>query len=129
MHTTTIIRTKGSAADSFGQLVHVDADPARQQLNRAVAGFLAGYSGQTMTAYRIDLTKFIDWLDSKSVAAFDAERAHIELYARWSETQGLAPATIGRRLSTICRSLRARASAARSRRNSSTGRSSAGSGS
>ena len=30
------------------------------------------------------------------------ERAHIELYARWSETQGLAPATIGRRLSTIC---------------------------
>lgn len=55
-----------------------------------------------MTAYRIDLTKFIDWLDSKSVAAFAAERAHIELYARWSETQGLAPATIGRSLSTIC---------------------------
>jgi hypothetical protein len=56
MHTTTIIRAKVDAADSFGQLVHVDADPARQQLNRAVAGFLAGYSGQTMTAYRIDLT-------------------------------------------------------------------------
>ena len=73
MHTTTIIRTKVSPADSFGQLVHVDADSAYQQLNRAVAGFLAGYSGQTMTAYRIDLTKFIDWLDSKSVAAFDAE--------------------------------------------------------
>jgi site-specific recombinase XerD len=102
MHTTTIIRAKVSAADSFGRLVNVAADPARQQLNRAVAGFLAGYSGQTMTAYRIDLTKFIEWLDSKSVAAFDAERAHIELYARWSETQGLAPATIGRRLSTIC---------------------------
>ena len=73
VHTTTIIRAKVSAADSFGQLVHVDVDPARQQLNRAVAGFLGGYSGQTMTAYRIDLTKFIDWLDSKSVAAFDAE--------------------------------------------------------
>jgi hypothetical protein len=82
MHTTTIIRPKAIGNDASGPLVHVDADPARQQLNRAVAAFLAGYSGQTMTAYRIDLTKFIDWLDSKSVAAFDAERAHIELYAR-----------------------------------------------
>jgi hypothetical protein len=72
MHTTTIIRAKVSAADSCGQLVHVDADPARQQFNRAVAGFLAGYSGQTMTAYRIDLTKFIDWLDSRSPAEFAA---------------------------------------------------------
>ena len=102
MHTTTIIRTKVTEPDSFGQLVHVAADPARQQLKRAVAGFLAGYSGQTMTAYRIDLNKFVDWLESTGVAVFDAERAHIELYARWSETQGLAPATIGRRLSTIC---------------------------
>lgn len=71
-------------------------------MTRAIAGFLAGYSGQTMTAYRIDLTKFVDWLENRGIAPFDAERAHIELYARWSETQGLAPATIGRRLSTIC---------------------------
>lgn len=27
MHTTTIIRTKTVKADSFGQLVHLDADP------------------------------------------------------------------------------------------------------
>ncbi|MEM8621820.1 MAG: tyrosine-type recombinase/integrase [Actinomycetota bacterium] len=102
MHTTTIIRAKAPNADSFGQLVHLDADPSRQQLTRAIAGFLAGYSGQTMTAYRVDLHKFVDWLENRGVAVFDAERAHIELYARWSETQGLAPATIGRRLSTIC---------------------------
>ena len=29
MHTTTIIRAKVSAADSFGQLVHVDVDPVK----------------------------------------------------------------------------------------------------
>jgi hypothetical protein len=91
-------------ADSFGQLVLVEADPGRQEVKRAVAGFPAGYRGQTMTAYRIDLNKFIAWLDAARVAVFDAERAHIELYARWSETQGLAPATIGRRLSTIAAS-------------------------
>ncbi|MEM1332752.1 MAG: tyrosine-type recombinase/integrase [Actinomycetota bacterium] len=102
MHTTTIVRAKAMKTDSFGQLVRLDADPHRQQLTRAIAGFLAGYCGQTMTACRIDLTKFIDWLENRSVAVFDAERAHIELYARWSETQGLAPAIIGRRLSTIC---------------------------
>ena len=33
---------------------------------------------------------------------FVVERAHIELYARWCESEGKAPATIGRRLSTIC---------------------------
>ena len=55
-----------------------------------------------MTAYRIDLKKFVDWLDAAHIAVFDAERAHIELHARWSETHGLASATIGRRLSTIC---------------------------
>ncbi len=103
MHTTTIIRAKTTGADPFGELVHIDTSSAHHhRLERAVAGFLAGYSGQTMASYRIDLTKFIAWLKSKGVAAFDAERAHIELYARWSETQGLAPATIGRRLSTIC---------------------------
>lgn len=46
MHTTTIIRAKAIEADSFGQLVHVDADPAHQQVKRAIAGFLAGYSGR-----------------------------------------------------------------------------------
>lgn len=95
MHTTTIIRAKAIGAGPFGPFVHVGTDLARQQLERALAGFLAGYSGQTMTACRVDLTKFIAWLDTRSVAAFEVKPAHIELYARWSETQGLAPATMG----------------------------------
>ena len=38
MSTTTVIE-----ADSFGQLVLVEADPVRQELKRAMTGFLAGY--------------------------------------------------------------------------------------
>jgi integrase/recombinase XerD len=32
---------------------------------------------------------------------FDVKRLHLELYARWLEEQGRAPATIARRLSTL----------------------------
>jgi site-specific recombinase XerD len=90
------------SGDSFGSLIHVEVDPVRQEVHKAIAGFLAGYTGQTMTSYRVDLRKWVEWLDTARIGVFDAERAHIELYARWSEGQGLAPATIGRRLSTIC---------------------------
>ncbi len=89
-------------SETVGQLVLVDVDPVRQQVNRAIAGFLAGYSGATLEAYRLDLRQWITWLDSAGLGVFDVERAHIELYARWCESEGKAPATIGRRLSTIC---------------------------
>ncbi len=37
-------------------------DPATIKLNRALAGFLAGYSGATLDAYRLDLRQWIGWL-------------------------------------------------------------------
>jgi site-specific recombinase XerD len=96
MHTTT------HRSETVGQLVLVDVDPIRQQVNRAIAGFLAGYSGATLEAYRLDLRQWVGRLDSAGLGVFVVERAHIELYARWCESEGKAPATIGRRLSTIC---------------------------
>ena len=96
MHTTT------HRSETVGQLVLVDVDPTRQQVNRAIAGFLAGYSGATLEAYRLDLRQWVGWLDAAGLGVFVVERAHIELYARWCESEGKAPATIGRRLSTIC---------------------------
>ncbi len=96
MHTTT------HRSETVGQLVLVDLDPQRQQVNRAVAGFQAGYSGATLEVHRLDLRQWITWLDPAGLNVFDVERAHIELYARWCESDGKAPATIGRRLSTIC---------------------------
>ena len=45
---------------------------------------------------------WIGWLDAAFLDPFDVEHAHIELYARWCESEGKARSTIGRRLSTIC---------------------------
>ncbi len=72
----SIIKTT-IAGDSFGSLVHVDADvdPVRQEVKKAIAGFLAGYTGQTMTSYRVDLKKWVEWPDEARIGVFDAERA------------------------------------------------------
>ena len=87
---------------SIAQLVRVEPDAGVRSEQRALAGFLAGYSGTTLDAYRLDLRQWVTWLDTARLDLFAVERAHIELYARWCESQGKARATIGRRLSTIC---------------------------
>ena len=45
MHTTS------HRSEIVGQLVLVDVDPTRRRVNRAIAGFLAGYTGTTLEAY------------------------------------------------------------------------------
>lgn len=85
-----------------GQLVLVDVDPMQGEVKKAIAGFLAGYSGTTLVAYRLDLKQWIVWLQNVGIDPFDVERAHIELYGRWCEAQGKARATIGRRVTTVC---------------------------
>jgi hypothetical protein len=39
-------------------------------LRRAIAGFLAGYAGQTITSYDVDLRKWVEWLDTAGIAVF-----------------------------------------------------------
>ncbi len=90
------------AAPPVGELIAVDLDPRRQLAHRVIAGYLAGYSGATLVAYRLDLRQWVIWLDGNDVDILSVQRAHIELYARWSEEHGLARSTISRRLSTIC---------------------------
>lgn len=89
-------------APTAGELVAVELDPRRQLAHRAIAGYRAGYSGATLDAYRLDLRQWVTWLDGNGVEILSVQRAHIELYARWSEERGLARSTISRRLSTIC---------------------------
>ena len=73
--------------NGVGQVVVVDCtDPIRGQVKRALAGFLAGYSGTTVEAYRLDLRQWLAWLDTFHTDVFAVERAHIELYARWAES-------------------------------------------
>ena len=97
MNATTI-----HSSEVVGQLVLIETDPIRQRVKHAIAGFLAGYSSATLEAYRLDLRGWITWLDATFLDPFAVERAHIELYARWCESEGKARSTIGRRLSTIC---------------------------
>ena len=94
--------TTTHSSEVVGQLVLIETDPIRQRVKHAIAEFLAGYSGTTLEAYRLDLRGWVMWLDTAFLDPFEIERAHIELYARWCESEGKARSTIGRRLSTIC---------------------------
>ena len=67
----------------------------------ALAGFLAGYSGQTREAYTLDLRQFADWCDAQQLRLFEARRADIERYGRELEDRGRARATVARRLCTV----------------------------
>jgi integrase/recombinase XerD len=68
----------------------------------AAGGFLARYSGTTRLAYASDLRIWFSWCSRQRLGVFEVKRPHIELWAReMEEIQGLARATIGRRLSTV----------------------------
>ncbi len=93
--------TKGViVAASTTSLVLYDRQDASPEV-RTVAGFLAGYSGRTREAYTLDLRTFYRWCDQHRLGLFEVTRTQIELYARELEELGRAPATIGRRLSTL----------------------------
>ncbi len=66
-----------------------------------VAGFLAGYSGNTRQAYQQDLRVFVGWCRERHLDLFNVGRGHIELFGRGQESLGLARATVARRLSTV----------------------------
>jgi len=67
----------------------------------ALAGFLAGYRGQTREAYALDLRQFTTWCRARSLPLFTVRGADIEVFARDLEERGRASATVTRRLSAI----------------------------
>ncbi len=75
--------------------------PLFDEARLAIAGLLARYSGATRMSYAGDLRQYFDWCAQHHLEVFAARRGHIELFARSMEERGLAPATIGRRLSTV----------------------------
>ncbi len=66
-----------------------------------VAGFLAGYTANTLMAYQQDLRIFVSWCRKRELPLLEVRRAQIELFARFQEAAGMARATIARRLSTV----------------------------
>ena len=79
----------------------IRGDQREFEVGLALAGFLAGYSGNTRLAHHQNLRQFVAWCEDRGLGLFAVRRAHIELYARWLEERGAARATIGRRLSTV----------------------------
>lgn len=81
-------------------LAVASSDWAEERL--AVSAFLAGYRTNTREGYAFDLTQWFGFCRSGGVRPFTVRRAHIELFGREMESRGLKPATVSRRLSTVC---------------------------
>jgi integrase/recombinase XerD len=77
------------------------SDDQAFEVQVALVGFLAGYSGNTRLAYQQDLRQFASWCHSQGLALLAVRRLHLELFARCLEHRDAARATIGRRLSTV----------------------------
>jgi site-specific recombinase XerD len=79
-----------------------EPDDPLAQAHLAAAAFLARYRGRTLEAYRHDLRVFFQWALDVGVEVLTATRPAIELFVRYQEERGLAPATVDRRLATVC---------------------------
>ena len=79
--------------------VELERGPVRE----AVVSFITGYAARlTRLAYANDLTLWARHCREQGLQPLvDVRRTHIERYARALEEQDRAPATVGRRLSTI----------------------------
>ena len=85
-----------------GELAAYELGSGVDDAEAAAAGFLARYSGRTLEAYKHDLRTFFEWANERDLPVLSATRSHLELYRVTLEQRGLAPATIDRRLTTVC---------------------------
>ena len=60
----------------------VSRDHFDYEMLMVVAGFLAGYTENTLLAYRQDLRVFVSWCGGRKLPLFEVRRAQIELFAR-----------------------------------------------
>lgn len=78
---------------------------ARQRARWSAGAFLASYSNKrTRDGYAADLRCFFEFLD-RCVPGIDpiheVRRPQVDLFARWLEDQGRAPATVARRIAVV----------------------------
>jgi integrase/recombinase XerD len=84
------------------ELVRLD-EPFNATERGAIAGFLAGYTGNTLISYTTDLRLFVEWSITNQVRLLEVRRAHLEIFGRTMEADGRMRSTVARRLSTIRR--------------------------
>lgn len=69
----------------------------------AKLSYLNGYTGNTRRTYAIDLESWFGWCAEHDLEPLQVKRPHIEAFGQWlPESKGLKPATVSRRLSTVC---------------------------
>jgi integrase/recombinase XerD len=81
-------------------------DPVDVREGEAIAGFVAGYAGNTRIGYTTDVRLFAAWCADNRLRLLEVRRAHLEMFARTMEQQGRMRSTVARRLSTLCSSYR-----------------------
>ena len=89
-----------AATLSSVEVVRVD-DPLSFTERGAIAGFLAGYTGNTLVSYTTDLRLFAEWCTNNDLRLIDVRRAHLEIFGRSMEADGRMRSTVARRLSTL----------------------------
>ncbi len=82
------------------ELVRLD-EPLNATERGAIAGFLAGYSGNTLISYTTDLRLFAEWCITNGMRLLEVRRSHLEIFGRTMEADGRMRSTVARRLSTL----------------------------
>lgn len=82
------------------ELVLVD-EPLGFTERGAIAGFLAGYTGNTLVSYTTDLRLFAEWCTNNDLRLTYVWRAHLEIFGRIMEAAGRMRSTVARRLSRL----------------------------
>lgn len=70
-------------------------------IDRLIKGFLVRYNPNTARAYGEDLSLYLKYSEEAGVDPLDADRPHVDGFARWQEERGNRPSTIARRMSAI----------------------------
>lgn len=65
------------------------------------AAFLAGYGNATAAVYSLGLRQWFGWCESNGIDPMQVRRTHFDLWRRYLESAGKAPATIANRLGAV----------------------------
>ena len=88
---------------NFTELASIPSDrpvPCTDQLQLAVAAYLARFKGSSRYHTGSDLRSFLTWCAERGVDPLAARRSHLELYSRWmQEVRLFKPSTVSRRFS------------------------------
>ena len=82
------------------ELARLD-EPLNATERGAIAGFLAGYTGNTLTCYTTGFRVAVEWCITNDVRLLGVRRPHLEIFGRTMEADGRMRSTVARRLSTL----------------------------